>query len=190
MTSKIGFKKRVQIKSEAGFLLLCLPFITSPGLAQERVLKVESFPNNPLVIEPISNLQSEHWVRDLKIKVTNRSTKPIYYLNVGIAFPNIAGPPEDKHEPRYGDKYSFNLWWGQTRLVHKRIATPDDASIRPGESHFLTVPDDKWLACERYTTQKSVPQSATKNVVLVVWVVGFGDGTGFKDGEAFPLKAN
>jgi len=159
--------------------------LTTAGLSQKRVLTVEDFPNNPLIIEPVSNLQSKRWVRDLKIKVTNRSTKPIYYLNIGIAFPNVAGLPEDKPEPRYGDKYSFNMWWGQTRLVHKRMATPEDASIKPGESHVFTVPDDKWLACERYISQKGVPQSATNNVLVVVWVVGFGDGTGFKDGEAF-----
>lgn len=188
MTFKVGFKALVQIRSVSGlFLLLCLTSITSAGLAQKRVLKVESFPNNPLAIEVISNLQAQDWLQDLKIKLTNISTKPIYYLNVGIVFPNIVGPPKtNDYEWRYGESYAFPLWWGKAALVHNLQAQPDDASIRPGESYTLTVPELHWRRFKDYRAQKDVRESATRTVLLIVRVVGFGDGTGFSDGKAFP----
>ena len=188
MISKTGPRAPFQRRSVAAlFLFLFLTPFTDAGLSQKRVLTVEDFPNNPLIIEPISNLQSEHWLRDLKIKVTNRSTKPIYYLNVQIVFPNIAAPPKiNDLEFRFGEKYAFPLWWGKAYLVHNLQAQPDDASIRPGESYTLTVPELHWRRFKDYKAQKDVRESATKTVRLIVLVVGFGDGTGFSDAKAFP----
>jgi hypothetical protein len=185
---KTGSNVSVQRRSVSPLsLLLLLTSFTGAGLPEKRVLTIESFPENPLSIEAIGNLQGEDQLQDLRIKLTNRSTKAIYYLNVEILFPNTAAAPKtNEYEFRALDKYAFPLWWGKAALVHNLQAQPDDASIRPGESLTLTVPELHWRRFKDYRAQKGIDESATRTAVLIVRVIGFGDGTGFSSGKAFP----
>lgn len=132
----------------------------------------------------IKNLQNEHWMRDLEIEVTNKSTKPIYYLKFTVLMPDImidgvvAGNPI-----RYGRP---------ALLDFSNPILPEDVPIKPGETTVLKYPEGDWRGWEAYVAKHNLPKSEPKKVKILFQALNFGDGTGFKylDGTPIPIRRN
>src|SRR5262249_31090241 len=78
----------------------------------------------PLKFE-VRNLDSDHWVYDLEIVVTNTSTKPIYYLDFFITMPGFKSKIT-------GNKLGFWFRYGRIQLVDfAEPLLPDDLPIAP-----------------------------------------------------------
>src|SRR5437868_819218 len=68
------------------FVLACV----GPSLGQDRTCKIATgaYPDRVVKVTAVRNLQSEHFPEDLEIEVQNISSKPIYYIEFYLGFPN------------------------------------------------------------------------------------------------------
>lgn len=128
----------------------------------------------PLEIRRVRNLQTEHFVRDLEIEVKNVSPKPIYYIRLGMFFPDVK---------MNGKTYGFALRYGRLDLVDvDQFAGADDKPLQPGETYVFKVPDGLWDGFENYLSQNDVPAASVQTLKFRFDTINFGDGTGFVAG--------
>jgi hypothetical protein len=80
--------------------------------ARERKIGVGIPKHLPLKFE-VKNLNSERWVYDLEINVTNTSTKPIYFLDFFITVPGYINKST-------GNKLGFWFRYGRIELISFR----------------------------------------------------------------------
>jgi hypothetical protein len=160
----------------------------SAGSAQapdERKVNVHSYNRMPVVVKEIRNLnKGDNWYRDLEIEVKNISRQPIYFISLGLEFPNI--PPSVAPQPlpdgnmpaRVATGFSVN--YGDSRLTDVRVlAGPDDVPIKPGESHVFKIPEAKVIGIEWMNQNMNLPPDAWKQIELSLDIISFGDGTGY-----------
>lgn len=130
----------------------------------------------------VKNLQNERWLRDLEIEVTNKATKPIYFLKFTVLMPDIringgvAGNP---------------IRYGRSALLDfSNPILPEDVPIKPGETVVLKYPKSDWAGWEAYAAKHNLPKSEPKRVKIIFHALNFGDGTGFKyvDGTPMPIR--
>lgn len=127
----------------------------------------------------IKNLQNEHWLRDLEIEVTNKATKPIYYLKISVSMPEIT---DGGHEIGYMFRY------GRPELIEFiKPILPEDIPIKPGETVVLKVTEREWRGWEDYAASRNLTKSEPKKVVVMFHALNFGDGTGFKYTRGTPV---
>ena len=157
-----------------------------------RRVEVEKFSRMPaettVGVVAIRNLQNEHWIRDLEIEVQNNSARPIYYLRIVLAFPDI---PKSRDLDGIERGIVTVLEYGRRELldVHQR-ATSEDKPIRPGERYVLRHSEPIWKGLEHFLAEKDIPQSATKKIMLRMRTLSFGDGTGYRGGAPFIPNRN
>ena len=61
---------------------------------EERKVNVRTYNRMPVMVKEIKNLyKKDSWFRDLEIEVKNVTRQPIYFIALGLEFPNIPGPP-------------------------------------------------------------------------------------------------
>jgi hypothetical protein len=165
------------------------------GLTQsekkEREIKTRTFHGMPLKVKEIRNLQKEeNWFRDLEIEVENISDKPIYYIGLIIEFPDIHPSLFDPTSPANA---TTGVWlaFGPPRLGDvKNLATPDDISLKPGETYVFKMTEGWALGFESIKKTKNLPPQAMDKLDLEFEVISFGDGTGYISGErrVYPKK--
>ena len=126
----------------------------------------------PLEIREVRNLQTERFVRDLEIEVKNISSKPIYFIRLGLFFPEVK---------MSGKTYGIALYYGD--LVNlDQLAGPDDTPLQPGATYVFKVPEPLWEGFEGYLTWSNLPAAAVSDINLRLDTISFGDGTGFEAG--------
>lgn len=162
--------------------------VSRPGFTQEheeRKLKVHNYNRMPVVVKEIRNLnKKEHWFRDLEIEVKNVSRQPIYFISLGLKFPNIPAftAPQPLPDGNMPTKVTtgFSVNYGASRLSDLRVlAGPDDVPIKPGETHVFKIPEAKVIGIEWMNQNMNLPPDAWKQVELTFNLISFGDGTGF-----------
>lgn len=186
-------------------LTVCLVLVMATGnfeagltqSSEQRRIKTREFKDMPLKVLEVRNLQKgENWVRDLEVEVENVSGRPIYYVSITLELPDILTPPprpRDDGTSATRTVVGFILEYGSPRLLDvKELAAADDAPLRPGERYIFKVPD---LYVKSFASMKKsmgFGEEATKNVVLDLVTVSFGDGSGYLGGRkwAYPAKSH
>ena len=186
-------KVNVSPTVKALFFASCLAFILSVGAFrsgftqshEERKVNVHTYNRMPLAVKEIRNLnKKDTWFRDLEIEVKNVSRQPIYYIALGLEFPNIPAltPPQPRADGITPTKITtgFSVDYGDSRLSDVRVlAGPDDVPIKPGESHVFTIPAAKVKGIEWMNNTGNLSPDAWKQIELSFDIISFGDGTGF-----------
>lgn len=127
----------------------------------------------------IKNLQNEHWLRDLEIEVTNKATKPIYYLKISVSTPEIK---------KRGWEMGYMLRYGRSALLDfQEPILPEDVPIKPGETVVLKYPESDWRSWEDYATKINLQKSEPKKVKIMFHALNFGDKTGFAGTRGTPI---
>ena len=147
--------------------------------ARERKIGIGIPKHLPLKFE-VRNLNSDRWVFDLEIDVTNTSTKPIYYLDFFITMPGY------KSEIT-GNKLGFWFSYGRIELVD--FAEPllaDDIPIAPGEKHTFKIRESLAKGWEEQSKREGRPEPKVLN--LQFQGLNFGDGTGFVSTAGEPVN--
>jgi len=147
-----------------------------PPARQYSVMTFHS-PNAPIEIRKVNNLQGEHVLRDLEIEVRNVSEKPIYYIRLGLFFPEVK---------MNGKTYAIALSYGRLEMVSlHELAGPDDKPLQPGESYVFKVPDPLWKGFDHHLSQINMPAADVHAIKLRLDTISFGDGTGYEAGGVF-----
>lgn len=133
--------------------------------------------------EKALDLNNKNWFRDIEIEVTNTSDKPVYFLSLHIAMPDVLTDA--------GVVTVFPLRYGRTDFYdHNTKPLPDDIPIEPKGTYTLVFDEDNKIGYEawRDKNKRSDP------LKLEIWFshLNFGDGTGFTSLSAvpFPVKSS
>lgn len=160
---------------------ITVPQVDVPAIAQEfgkkRKLRVKSFGKKkaPVIITKVKNLDAEEddWVGGLEIEVKNVSKRPIYFIMLGIQFP-------DSQTDKPNVKVGFPVKFGSPRLINlKQTATSSDSSLQPGQSYTFKIPKAQVLGIQTMKNYKKLTAETTKNISATFRIINFGDGTGF-----------
>lgn len=153
------------------FLLVIVFFANSYVFGQLTEIENRIPKNVPVKVE-IKNQDSENWVHDLEILVTNTGKKPIYFLSLFL----ILDIKADN-----GDQYGFHLYYGNKELVStEKLAEEGNSSIFPNETYTFKVRKDSADALIYRKSLGNFTEPRTANIKLS-WL-SFGDGTGIKSG--------
>jgi hypothetical protein len=147
--------------------------------ARERKIGIGIPKHLPLKFE-IRNLNSDRWVFDLEIDVTNTSTKPIYYLDFFITMPGYRNKTT-------GNKLGFWFRYGRIELVDfAEPLLPDDVPIAPGEKHTFKILESNAKGWDEQSKREGRPEPKVLN--LQFQGLNFGDGTGFVTTAGEPVN--
>ncbi|MFN7945494.1 MAG: hypothetical protein U0Z53_09090 [Blastocatellia bacterium] len=128
-----------------------------------------------LKIKAIRNHRKKTWLRDMEIEVTNITNRPIYFIRLGMSFPDIK-----LSEVPVGESLIF----GNHKLLDfANHPQPDDPFLKPGESYVFKLPKDRVEVMEKFLSHRS-PESALK-INLEIEDIRFDDGSGFFNGDTF-----
>jgi len=147
--------------------------------ARERKIGIGIPKHLPLKFE-IRNLNSDRWVFDLEIDVTNTSTKPIYFLDFFITMPGYKSKMT-------GNQLGFWFSYGRIELVD--FAEPllaDDIPLAPGEKHTFKIREGLAKGWEEESKREGRPEPKVLN--LQFQGLNFGDGTGFVSTAGQPVN--
>jgi hypothetical protein len=139
---------------------------------QDRKFKKKEFVDMPVRVREVKNLQSETWPNDLEIEVENVSSKPVYFINAVLEFPD--------------DQSGIILKYGNLENMDiRRIAKEEDEHLDPDKKTILVVSDvyKKGLLAR----QKNRPENF-KKIELWFEIISFGDGTGFEVSQFLDLR--
>lgn len=137
----------------------------------------KEFAGMPVRVRKVKNVQSEIWPKDLEIEIENVSSKPIYFINAVLAFPD---------DPATDGVSGILLQYGKLEnLDIARLADPEDKHLDPGKTVTLIVSDDYRNGL--LAKQKRTPGNFKK---LEFWfdTISFGDGTGFQLSEFVDVR--
>ena len=159
------------------------PQVNGQPVGQERTFQVLTSPrlraNNPIGITAVRNITSENWLQDLEIEIENRSSKPLYFLEIILSFPDIPRRPVDG--AMRGQIIS--LTHGDVRLMNKNeYATLEDVPIKPNQKLILRIPESKWKGFESVLNELNISKSSIKKIGIRVNMGSYGDGIGFRIG--------
>lgn len=151
----------------------------NPSASTERVIEDQIPSHIPIKVE-LKNLDKEPLLRNLEVKVTNTSNKPIYYLNLSLMLPDVLSPK--------GNPIGFPLKYGRAELISfQEPIHPDDKPIAPGESFIFKVSEENLGPFERFAARNKLPLSEIKQIYLMFHLLNFGDKTGFSDTGGSPI---
>ena len=137
----------------------------------ERVIENQIPSHIPIKVE-IKNLEKEPLLRNIEVKVTNTSNKPIYYLDLEISLPELLSEA--------GNRIGFSLAYGRTGLISfNEQVRPEDVPLRAGESFVFKVPEERLTVEGRYADRVHQPLAGLKLIYLFFVQLNFGDKTGF-----------
>jgi hypothetical protein len=135
----------------------------------------------PLKVE-LLNLDKEPLLANIEVKVTNTSTKPIYFLDLTLYLPDFKLPE--------GPPLGFNFRYGRINLTNfSESLTAEDKSIKPGESFSFKISAERVAAFERRMARISRSQSDIRRIYLFFNELNFGDGTGFTSIGGIPVPS-
>lgn len=154
--------------------------------AQGRRHTIEKFASSdvPLKIVRVDNLQSANFPSDLEIEVKNVSSKPIFYIRLGVFFPEVLGDN--------GNSSVITLRYGNPKLINiKNRPHPEDIPIRPGGSHVFKVPAEQADGFKKFVRTRNLPVDKILSISLRIDTINFGDNTGFTSGGLpYPNRAS
>jgi hypothetical protein len=128
-----------------------------------------------LRIKAIRNHKKKTWLRDMEIEVTNVANKPVYYILIGMEFPDI--------KPG-GVPIGENLIFGNHKLISfGERPQPDDPFLKPGENYVFKLSEDRWKVMEEYLSYQ--PSESALKIDLEIEEIRFDDGSGFFNGDTF-----
>jgi hypothetical protein len=129
--------------------------------------------------EKVKDLGNEKWLGDIEIEVTNKGSKPIYYLYLLLTLPDV------QYE---GATMGYQLVWGRSEFISiTEMARPDDEALLPGESVTLKVERNSVAGWELGRKQGLFPDA--KKLKVHFRLLNFGDGTGLSDDDGRPLPS-
>jgi hypothetical protein len=136
-----------------------------------------------VAITAIRNLQGgDQWLRDLEIEVQNNSSKPIYYLEIDLRFPEMTTTEVDG----ITRALVIPLMFGRYTLMDPgEYAASTEKSIQPGEKYIFKIPEPHWAGMESHLAKRNISVSVITKISLRIYGLSFGDGTGFEMGEPF-----
>jgi hypothetical protein len=141
------------------------------AVVTERVIEDHIPEHLPIKVE-LNNLQKKPLLRNLEVKVTNTSNKPIYHLVLGVILPEIISP--------HGEPMGFPLRYGRMDLISfQEPIRSDDLPIQPGESFTFKIPEENLQSLEQLDTRKNLGLKKLRKLYLMFQLLNFGDKTGF-----------
>lgn len=136
-----------------------------------RVIEDQIPTHIPIKVD-LGNLEAEPLYRNLEVKVTNTSNKPIYYLELMIVLPDVQAPE--------GAATILPLRYGRTKLINfQEPIKAEDVPIRPGESYVLKATEKYLGRLERYFDKIKFARSEIKTIQVAFQELNFGDQTGY-----------
>jgi hypothetical protein len=149
-----------------------------PSALTERVIENQLPRHVPIKVE-LNNLDKEPLLRNLEMKVTNTSNKPIYFLELVIELPDVLSP--------HGYPMGFPLRYGRMELIdYDEPLRAEDTPILPGESYVFKILERNLSAFERHASEVNLPLSEIRRVYLFFGQINFGDKTGFSGTSGVP----
>lgn len=157
--------------------------VNEQPVGQERTFEVSASPrmraNNPIGITAVRNITSENWLQDLEIEIENRTSKPLYFLEIILSFPDIPRRPVEGVMRRQ----VISLTHGDVRLMERNeFASLEDVPIKPNQKLILRIPESKWKGFESGLNELNIPKSSIKKIYIKIEMASYGDGTGFRIG--------
>lgn len=153
-------------------LLVLVPFASEQNVwGQLKEIENRIPKNVPLKVE-FKNYDSENWVHDLDIIVTNTGNKPIYFLFLSLTL-------DVKSEN--GNVRGFGLPFGNGELHSTETeAKPGDLSIAPNASYTFKIHNN---SADGWDLRKATGNfiEPTKGF-LALGFINYGDGTGQRGG--------
>ena len=144
---------------------------------EERKFKSKDFRDMPLRVRKVKGLQSETWPNDLEIEIENISSKPIYFINAVLEFPDDPAPNGVS-----GIMFKFGKL---ENMDIARLAQPEDEHVDPAKTVVLKVSQvyRKGLMVRQQKTPHNFKE-------LDFWfeIISFGDGTGYEGSQFLDLK--
>lgn len=138
---------------------------------------IDGLPRHLPIKVKVKNLHKEKWARELEVEVTNKSDKPIYYLDMGLVMPELT---------ETGAPLFFPLRYGRGDLISfTEPLQPDDVPIRPGEKYTFKISTPEVVAFEQ--TEAEGKRARPKRLVFEFQLINFGDGTGFATTGGVPM---
>lgn len=134
--------------------------------------------NVPLKVE-FKNHDSENWVHDLEIKVTNTGKKPISFLYLLLIL-------DVKTEDGNARGFPFNFGNGKAAYSSDGIAMEGDPSIFPTATYTFKIIEDSARAWDLRTSRDNSVKPRTADFEFG-WL-SFGDGTGIAGGGKAYVK--
>jgi hypothetical protein len=168
-------------------LLLTFSFITAIAQKTEQRLinKVQKY--IPLKVE-ILNGDMNSKIEDIKIKITNTSEKPVYFLNFDIS---TSGDSAGDVKQKSGGLYSLKtLSYGDVKFGRnsKLKEESDEVFLKKGDNIIFDISKVLADAFTRMMRENGVDANTT--LFLVFQRLSYGDGTGFMGSNAiaYPVK--
>jgi len=125
-----------------------------------------------------ADLTNEHWLRAFELEVKNTGTKPIYFIELVLDFPETRGPD--------GSQIAYSLMYGRGELIS--IMEPlkaTDIPLNAGETHVFKLAERYLKGWDNLVQQDHIPQP--KKVSVVFQFINFGDGSGFRGSTGQPV---
>lgn len=164
-------------------LLVLVPLASEQNVWGQLSEIENQIPKNVPVKVEFKNYESEKWVHDLEIEVTNTGKKPIYYLKM-ILWLDVTNPVS-------GRQRAFSFKFGDIRKFYSidngETAGPDDPAILPNESYTFKIDPGSVKGFDMGKKRSDFIEPRTANFEHSF--TSFGDGTGIlKGGTPFQQK--
>jgi hypothetical protein len=144
-----------------------------------RIIEDQIPEHIPIKVEA-QNLELEPLYRNLEVKVTNTSNKPIYFLELLVILPDVEGTPQSVT--------AIPLRYGRTKLIDfKEPVTADDVPLRAGESYVFKMPEEYIGRLETLFTKENFNRSEIKTIQIAFQLLNFGDQTGYSTTGGLPI---
>jgi len=169
-------------------VLILFMNLISPSVAQseQRVLKADIPKHLPLKVkiseaqeQGFKKVDTERWLRDFELEVTNTGDKPIYYLYLLLRLPEA--------KISMGTTLVYPLRYGRSKLSDIEFkAEPEDIPIKPGETYSFRIHRGQVMVWEKSVRERKLPQPII--VELAFQKLSFGDRSGYggPDGQKVP----
>jgi hypothetical protein len=145
--------------------------------SEDRKFTTKEFVDMPVRVREVRNLQSETWPNDLEIEVENVSSKPIYFINAVLSFPDVPVPNGTSGIVlKYGNIENMDVG---------RSAKSEDEHLDPGKTLILRV--SKIYVKGLLAKEKKSPGNL-KRFKFWFSIISFGDGTGYEAGQFLDLR--
>ncbi len=151
----------------------------------KRRLSLRYDPPPVVKLSRTSKVDSDNFPNDFVVDVKNTGNKPIYYMFLYLTLPEVEVG---------GAKWAFELEYGNHALFEiNKTSSPDDESLKPGETHTFKLEADVLKNYAKFMQELETMRGETiqiTKVQLEVYVINFGDGTGYFAGKPFSRQSN
>lgn len=131
--------------------------------------------------ERLKDGKNEDWLDDAEVEVTNTGTKPIYYLRIHLALPDVLA--------ENGKHYIFPYHYGRIALGDfGEPIQPTDVPIHPGQAVTIRPAEGNISGWKILRGKGRV--TSPKRLEFQFQEINHGDGTGFfgRGGARIPTK--